>query len=177
VRRSIERPPNEERDPVRGNLPAPDRAGLVRPRRPGRNGRLADAERLRAAGRPSVTFRTDPAPGFDGIVHCEVLELEAPSRFALSWRGGPLDTVLRIDLEPVGDRATRLRLAHTGFDGLRDALVARILGRGTRRIYGRLLPAYLDRIRPDGSLAPALPAPPMRDPISALIARIAARLR
>jgi uncharacterized protein YndB with AHSA1/START domain len=123
------------------------------------------------------TFRTDPAPGFDGVVHCEVLELEAPSRFALSWRGGPLDTVLRIDLEPVGDRATRLRLAHTGFDGLRDALVARILGRGTRRIYGRLLPAYLDRIRPDGSLAPAPPAPPMRDPISALIARIAARLR
>lgn len=26
------------------------------------------------------TLRTDPAPGFDGIVHCEVLDLEAPRR-------------------------------------------------------------------------------------------------
>jgi uncharacterized protein YndB with AHSA1/START domain len=123
------------------------------------------------------TFRTDPAPGFDGIVHCEVLELDAPRALALAWRAGSLDTVLRIELEPVRERATRLRLAHTGFEGLRNVLVAQILGRGTTRIYGRLLPAYLDRVRPDGSLTPAPRPEHMRDPISQLIARIAARLK
>jgi uncharacterized protein YndB with AHSA1/START domain len=101
------------------------------------------------------TFRTDPAPGFDGIVHCQVLELDAPRRLAMTWRGGGIDTILRVTLEPVGELATRLTLEHTGFEGVRGALVAQILARGTRRIYGRLLPAYLDRIQPDGSLKPA----------------------
>ncbi|MFE9690773.1 SRPBCC domain-containing protein [Micromonospora sp. NPDC005806] len=42
------------------------------------------------------TFRTTPRPGqgFDGIVHCEVLELDEPHRLRWAWRGGRLDTVV-----------------------------------------------------------------------------------
>jgi uncharacterized protein YndB with AHSA1/START domain len=32
------------------------------------------------------TFRTEPAPGFDGVVRCEVLELDPPQRMAWSTR-------------------------------------------------------------------------------------------
>ena len=63
------------------------------------------------------TFRTEPVPPyFDGIVHCEVTELEPPRRLAYSWRGGPLrETVVRYTLEPDGS-GTRLHLEHSGFD-------------------------------------------------------------
>ena len=32
-------------------------------------------------------FRTRPAPGFDGIVRCEVVTLEEPRRLAYTWQG------------------------------------------------------------------------------------------
>jgi uncharacterized protein YndB with AHSA1/START domain len=37
------------------------------------------------------TFRTKPAPGFDGIVRCQVLELDPPRRIAWSQAGGKID--------------------------------------------------------------------------------------
>jgi len=35
-------------------------------------------------------FRTRPAPGFDGVVRCEVVEVEAPYRLAYTWLGGSM---------------------------------------------------------------------------------------
>ncbi|MFG2056081.1 SRPBCC domain-containing protein [Micromonospora sp. NPDC048930] len=63
------------------------------------------------------TFRTTPRPdqGFDGLVHCELLELDEPHRLRWSWRGGRLDTVVTWTLVPEG-RGTRLFLEHAGFD-------------------------------------------------------------
>ncbi|MEM9381050.1 MAG: SRPBCC domain-containing protein [Planctomycetota bacterium] len=92
------------------------------------------------------TFRTDPGPGFDGIVRCEVLELVEPERLVLSWRGGPLDTRVQFELRPEG-ASTRLIMEHTGFRGLRARLVQRILAIGCRTLYGRRLPALLDEVR------------------------------
>jgi uncharacterized protein YndB with AHSA1/START domain len=64
------------------------------------------------------TFRTRPMPGFDGIIHCEVLELEPPARLRYSWRGGSgenaLDTIVTWTLQP-GGSGTRLQLEHAGF--------------------------------------------------------------
>ncbi len=99
------------------------------------------------------TFRTDPAPGFDGIVHCEVLELAPPERLRFTWRGGPLDTVVTFDLAAVGD-GTRLTMTQDGFRGLRAWLVSKMLKSGCRTIYGRRLPEVLDRMTDDGRLAP-----------------------
>ena len=63
------------------------------------------------------TFRTQPNPqaGFDGIVHCEVLECVPPSRLAYSWAGGGLDTRVSYRLEPDGD-GTRVFFEQSGFD-------------------------------------------------------------
>lgn len=100
------------------------------------------------------TLRTEPAPGFDGIVHCEVLTLEEPRRLAFSWKGGPLDTVITFALEPTAG-GTRLHVEQTGFTGFKAVLVSFILGSGSKSIYGQKLPAVLDRITDDGRLLPA----------------------
>lgn len=63
------------------------------------------------------TFRTEPNPqaGFDGVVRCEVLECEPPSRLAYSWASGALDTRVSYRLVPEGD-GTRVHFEHSGFD-------------------------------------------------------------
>ena len=99
------------------------------------------------------TFRTDPGPGFDGIIHCEVLELVEHERLVISWKGGPLDTRVVFALED-SEGGTRLRIEHSGFRGLKARLVQRILGLGNRTIYGKRLPALLD------ALASQDPKPP-----------------
>jgi uncharacterized protein YndB with AHSA1/START domain len=64
------------------------------------------------------TFRAQPMPGWDGIVHCEVLEVDAPARLRYSWRGGPeesrLDTTVTWTLTATAG-GTLLRLEHAGF--------------------------------------------------------------
>lgn len=102
------------------------------------------------------TFRTDPAPGFDGVVNCEVLELEPNRTLAFSWKGGPIDTVVRISLIAEGD-GTRLEMRQTGFRGLKAWLVSRILKSGIPTIYGKKLPALLDAL--NGPAAPRGAAP------------------
>jgi uncharacterized protein YndB with AHSA1/START domain len=91
------------------------------------------------------TFRTKPAPGFDGIVRCEVLELEAPRRMVWSWAGGNIDTTVTWTLDQTSDGGTRLRMHQVGFHGLGAQLTRAILAGGYPRILGQRLPAYLDR--------------------------------
>jgi uncharacterized protein YndB with AHSA1/START domain len=63
------------------------------------------------------SFLTQPRPehGFDGIVHCQVLELQPERRLRLAWRGGTIETTVTWTLAAEG-RGTRLLLEHTGFD-------------------------------------------------------------
>jgi len=91
-------------------------------------------------------FRTDPAPGFDGVVHCRVLDLDEPRLLRISWRGGPVDTVVTWRLEHAGDGRTRLEFEHAGFDGLRAILVSFILGSGWPRMYEKFLPEVLEQL-------------------------------
>lgn len=105
--------------------------------------------------RPEVghrfTLRAEPQPGWDGVVHCEVLELEPERLLRYSWVGGPLDTEIAFTLTPTG-RGTRLRVRHTGFDGFKPVLVSLILGSGSRKIYGKLLPGVLDALASGGPM-------------------------
>jgi len=101
------------------------------------------------------SLRTKPAPGFDGIVHCEVVEMEPPSRMVWTWAGGTIDTTVTFTLEAI-DGGTRLRLHQVGFHGLGGQLTRRILASGYPRILRQLLPDYLDREAGPG--APARPA-------------------
>ncbi len=69
------------------------------------------------------TFQTTPAGEWDGVIHCEVVEVVENERFAFVWRGGHesnvgygsrLDTLVTWTLTPV-DGGTSLRLVHSGF--------------------------------------------------------------
>jgi uncharacterized protein YndB with AHSA1/START domain len=69
------------------------------------------------------TFKTSPAGAWDGVIHCQVLEVLPNQRFAYAWKGGheanagygsPLDTVVTWILSRV-ENGTRLRLVHSGF--------------------------------------------------------------
>jgi uncharacterized protein YndB with AHSA1/START domain len=97
------------------------------------------------------TFRSKPVPGWDGITHCEVTELEPGRCVAFTWRGGAgpdkpltLDTIVRFTIEPDGD-GTRLTLEHRGFTGLRAVLVSFMMGSGWAKMLRTRLPAELDR--------------------------------
>ncbi len=98
------------------------------------------------------TFRTEPQAGWDGIVACQVVELEAPHRIAYTWQGGPQlpNTLVTFTLEAAGQQ-TRLRLEHSGFAAggavglsIRDLLDS---GWGSR-ILRQALPELLDRWEP-----------------------------
>jgi uncharacterized protein YndB with AHSA1/START domain len=69
------------------------------------------------------TFQTTPAGAWDGIIHCQVLEVMPNERLVYAWKGGDegnvgygsrLDTVVTWILSRVGN-GTRLRLVHSGF--------------------------------------------------------------
>lgn len=100
-------------------------------------------------------FKTDPAPGFDGIVDCEVLTVDAPKHLSYSWAGGPIDTILSFTLEPVPE-GTRLKVCQSGFKGLKAVMVSFFMERGIKPLYDQNLPAVLDALDPVESLGPAV---------------------
>jgi uncharacterized protein YndB with AHSA1/START domain len=65
------------------------------------------------AGAP-FTFKTRPYPGWDGIVHCRILVLEAPRMISYAWVVGEMDTVVTFTLTPTA-AGTRMTLLHAGF--------------------------------------------------------------
>lgn len=69
------------------------------------------------------TYQTKAAGGWDGVIHCQVLEVVAQQRLVYSWQGGhagnvgygaPLETTVTWTLTKVAG-GTRLRLVHAGF--------------------------------------------------------------
>lgn len=63
-------------------------------------------------------FHREPIGGWDGVVHCEVLELDAPKRLAYAWNVGGgmgLETVVTWTLTKTAT-GTKLELVHSGFE-------------------------------------------------------------
>jgi len=69
------------------------------------------------------TFQTKPAGAWDGVIHCQVLEVMPNARLVYAWKSGHeenvgygsrLDTVVTWILSRV-ENGTRLRLVHSGF--------------------------------------------------------------
>lgn len=90
-------------------------------------------------------FTSTPQPGWDGKTYCEVIELDPPRRLAYTWKGGPLDTVVRWTLEPVAE-GTRIVLEHTGFKGIKALMVSAIMGRGWKGIVSKHIPAVVEKM-------------------------------
>ena len=96
-----------------------------------------------------------PKPGWNGVVDCEVLEVNEPSLLRYSWTGDGDDDVTevlyRLELHAGG---TRFSYDHTGFTGIGGVFMAKLLGRVRRKMLGVGLPAVLDDLEEDGTLRP-----------------------
>lgn len=79
-------------------------------------------------------FTTKAYGSFDGIVHCEILEVLPQEKLVFSWSGGGLkNTVVSFQLKSLGDQ-TILYFEHNGFEGIMNRLIARnILARGWKK--------------------------------------------
>ena len=60
------------------------------------------------------TFKTQPHPGWDGIVNCRMLEIEAQRKLRYAWSVPFLETVVTFTLTPTVS-GTRLSLVQSGF--------------------------------------------------------------
>jgi uncharacterized protein YndB with AHSA1/START domain len=59
-------------------------------------------------------FKAQPQPGWDGIVNCRMLGIEAQRTLSYTWRVGDIDTVVAFTLTPTA-AGTRLSLVQSGF--------------------------------------------------------------
>lgn len=92
------------------------------------------------------TFQTTPAGGWDGVIHCRVLEVVPCERFAYGWRGGHesndgygslLDSVVTWTLARA-DGGTRVRLVHSGFVLPRNDTAYRNMSEGWKKVVRNL---------------------------------------
>ena len=86
-------------------------------------------------------FRRDPVGDWDGVVNCEVVEVEAPRTLSYTWRALGVDTVVRWTLEPTAT-GTLLKLEQTGFDADQRQAFAGARG-GWNDMAGQALPGVL----------------------------------
>ena len=100
-------------------------------------------------------FIGKPKPGWNGVVDCEVLEVDAPSLLRWSWTdtstGDTTQVVYRIEPH---DGGTRFSYEHTGFTGVGGFFMAQLLGRVRRKMLDKGLTAVLDDIDEQGVLRP-----------------------
>ena len=62
----------------------------------------------------AFTFMAQPQPGWDGIVNCQLREIEAHSKLSYTWASGGIDTVVAFTLTPT-ESGTRLGIVQSGF--------------------------------------------------------------
>jgi uncharacterized protein YndB with AHSA1/START domain len=92
------------------------------------------------------TFQTRPGGAWDGVIHCQVLEVIPNERLVYSWKGGhednvgygaPLDTVVTWTLTRTAN-GTRLRLVHAGFVVPRNESALETMGGGWKKVVPNL---------------------------------------
>ena len=92
------------------------------------------------------TYQTTAAGAWDGIIHCEVLEVIPNQRLTYSWKGGHegnagygsrLDTAVTFTLSKA-DNGTRLRLVHSGFVLPQNEIAFTNMGGGWKKVVPRI---------------------------------------
>jgi uncharacterized protein YndB with AHSA1/START domain len=88
------------------------------------------------------TFQTTAGGAWDGVIHCEVLEVVPNERLVFSWKSGhegnvgygaPLDTIATFTLAKV-ENGTRLRLVHSGFVLPKNETAFKNMGEGWKKV-------------------------------------------
>ena len=74
---------------------------------------LPVSDLMLAAG-TAFTFKTQPMPGWDGVVNCRMLEIEAHKKLSYAWVVGEIDTVVTFTLAPTAS-GTHMTLVQSGF--------------------------------------------------------------
>jgi uncharacterized protein YndB with AHSA1/START domain len=115
-------------------------------------GRSGTPEGFAAEVGNKFRFVGKPVPGWDGIVNCEVLAVEAPVMLKHTWQGdenGP-PSLVTWRIEPTRGGA-RLTYEHTGFRGIVGIVMSKlVLGPVRRRMLERGLPPVLESIDDTG---------------------------
>ena len=62
----------------------------------------------------AFTFKAPPQPGWDGVVNCRFVEIEAQRKLTWTWVVGDIDTVVTFTLAPSAS-GTRLSVVQSGF--------------------------------------------------------------
>ena len=92
------------------------------------------------------TFQTTPAGEWDGVIHCQVLEVRPNERLVYAWKGGHdanaqygsrLETVVTWTLSKV-DGGTRLQLVHAGFHSPRNDVAFKRMSEGWPKVFERI---------------------------------------
>jgi uncharacterized protein YndB with AHSA1/START domain len=92
------------------------------------------------------TFQTTPAGEWDGVIHCQVLEVIPNERLVYAWKGGHegnvgygsrLDTAVTFDLSRVA-AGTRLRLVHSGFVRPKNDTAFKNMSEGWKKVVRNL---------------------------------------
>ncbi|MGQ0582104.1 MAG: SRPBCC family protein [Reyranella sp.] len=92
------------------------------------------------------TMKTTPAGAWDGVIHCQVLEVKPNARFVYAWKGGhaanagygaPLDTVVTWTLAGV-EAGTRVRLVHSGFELPKNETAFKGMSEGWKKVVRQL---------------------------------------
>lgn len=61
------------------------------------------------------TFQATPFGNWDGLVRCEVKELEPPRRLGVTWNGNNMDLYLSFELKELDKDKTQFTLIHSGW--------------------------------------------------------------
>ncbi|MFN0097768.1 MAG: SRPBCC family protein [Gemmatimonadaceae bacterium] len=103
------------------------------------------------------TFRMTLIPGFDGLIACEVFDVQPLRRLVYTWDSDGTwgRTTLTRTQVPVGS-GTRRTLTHSGFHGFRPFPFSVMMRSGWNGKLTRLVPALLRRLSTD---VPSLPEP------------------
>jgi uncharacterized protein YndB with AHSA1/START domain len=92
------------------------------------------------------TLQTTPAGEWDGVIHCQVLEVIPNERLTYAWKGGHetnvgygsrLDTVVTFTLSRLAE-GTRVRLVHSGFALPRNETAFTSMSQGWKKVVGNI---------------------------------------
>lgn len=101
------------------------------------------------------SFQTPPSDDWDGVIHCEVLEIILNERLAYSWKSGVqtsagyvprLDTVVTWTLSK-HDLGTRLRLVHSGFELPKNETVFNNINAGWSRLLPKMIAVAVQQLQ------------------------------
>jgi uncharacterized protein YndB with AHSA1/START domain len=92
------------------------------------------------------TYQTTPAGAWDGVIHCEVLDVSPNQRLVYAWKSGHeknvgygsrLETIVTWTLSRIAN-GTRVRMVHSGFVLPRNDTALQGMGEGWPKVLQRI---------------------------------------